>query len=387
MSRKTLLIKLKEYRFDDAKPVLTPPWGLWSIRANAKDITVVDENLPGHIGNYFYDLIGFSLSYASQERNFPELRSRCHAKHFLVGGPHGGTLNVPHHEPVRGPGEDYFLGYHIEFEALAFPEPAEKDMLPYWSAGAPFGEVPADVRWLPLETSRGCPYACNFCGMPDFWGHWSARSPEVLEDHVYYMSERLGVKHFIILDDNISLRKSRFLAIIEMFNKHGLTWSAPNGIYARALLDPDVSEALRDSTCTALSFPFECATAHSAELMNLGKKHLNVSEAIALLARFFGSTIRLTGFFVIGYPGETEEDVKRTLAMANILPLHERYIYFATPYPGTRLANHAKGYLVESPYPATYKNPVIDTAELPKEKLLELWSEDRKRALKRKENR
>jgi radical SAM superfamily enzyme YgiQ (UPF0313 family) len=140
------------------------------------------------------------------------------------------------------------------------------------------------------------------------------------------------------------------------------------------------------STCWSLSLPFETGSESSASLMKLGRKWLFFEEAELLVNDLNIMGIETTGFFVIGYAGETEEDVKRTLAYANALPLRNRHIYLAAPYKGTELYRTClkNNWLIDGP--ATYRSALIDTPFLSSKRLLSLFNEDREAALQRKKS-
>jgi hypothetical protein len=374
---KTLLVRLPDFPTDGAKRVVTPPIGLWSIRENCPDVEVLDLNVSP-IKPLDADILGLSLHFPSQERFLPVVRALIPLSQKTVyGGPHGGLMYRNQGLSHYGDGESYFEGKPVDFASLRMPSFTEEEIERYWKYKAPFGQTETS-RWLPIETSRGCTHGCHFCAMPKFWQGWKARPVEVIDDYLSWCDRRRDIQELIILDDNISLEKDRFIHLMEVFARYGMTWSAPNGIYARTLLDEEVLDALSKSTCMGLSLALETGSTKTAGLMNLGKKYLQHHEASYLVRRLKAMTIHLTGFFIIGYPGEDEWDVKKTLAFANSLPLDERYIYFATPYEGTRLGD-AIGVSA-----TTYKQPAIATEHLSRDRLLELWQADHDYALQRR---
>jgi radical SAM superfamily enzyme YgiQ (UPF0313 family) len=378
------LIRLPDNPTDGAKRTLTPPIGLWSIR----EITfchVIDLNVSEMQG-IEDDIVGYSLSYPSQESSLDLVRSYVRAKREVLGGPHGGLMEVPGMISHYGPGESFFAKGYSDFEFTPYPQFSPEDILPYWDEKRPFGLQSKTDRWMPVEFSRGCHGACGYCAMPKFWGSWQDKDLDIIDDYLGYLRYAIGVEEIIVLDDNIAFNMDYFMAVMRKLATDGFQWSAPNGIYAEALMETDVLKALQFSRCTALSLPFETGCGASARLMGLGRKFFPFTKANVLVNRLRDIGIRTTGFFIIGYPGETERDVKETLAYANALALDERHIYFATPYRGTRLYDLCveKHYIESHEKTATYKTPVISTPWLSRERLFELWREDRNAALQRK---
>ena len=246
-------------------------------------------------------------------------------------------MTLPGIKSIHGAGEDWLAGKHVSLDSIPLPFFFSSEMNPYWKRNHPFAACELHGKWMPVETSRGCPNACGFCTVSDLWGKWEGRDLDRLEAYFHQYLHYLRVETIIILDDNIMARIEHFLGVCELLKKYGFYWTLSNGAFNRHLLRHDVLEALKNSRCLFMSLPFEAGNERSASLMNLGKKYLRFEEAesVALSLRSLG--IHTAGQFIIGYPGETEDDVKATLAYANALPLDERHIHIAMPLPGTSM--------------------------------------------------
>jgi len=99
--------------------------------------------------------------------------------------------------------------------------------------------------------------------------------------------------------------------------------------------------------------------------------------------------IMTCGFFIIGNPGETKEDINETLEYANELPLDQRNIYIATPYPGTDLFDFCvkKGYINidENFYDSLlYTKGLINTEFISAKEIEEIKYKDRIQAIQKK---
>lgn len=388
-----ILLKLPENPHALMKQTYVPPLGLWSMRENSSEpIHVIDAHLLGgeEADRQISKLegertLGISAQFSTQDEALREAIEKYRDRfRIIVGGPYGSTTRYKGTLSVPGWGERYLNLKIITFSDVKPPLFTEKEILPYWMLRAPHGLHHVPDRWMNIETSRGCVFECGFCDMPRFWGRWDVRPLDQLKEYFSWLKTSLGIEELFIEDDNVNLSKDRFIDIIGLLKDLNLWWSCPNGIYARNLLDSKVLHALEKSTCWGLSLPFETGSLGTSGLMKLGKKWLNPREAELLVLDLRVMGISTTGFFIIGYPGENEDDVKKTLDFANSLDLDEKYIYLAAPYPGTEIYETCKrnGWLLEGT--PTYRTAIINTPFLDADRLIQLFSEDRAGALRRK---
>ena len=415
-TNRILLVNLKEPFDKKQVPVYVPPIGLWSMRSVAHAFTknkvdICDEHIGDCAESFLttdYDIIGISAKFSIQHKEYIRVAKTAwwygkkmkwaqfstNKSLIVSGGFHASAVEKPKYVDyvIKGDGEKFILGYkndYYDFDDYPHPEFSMYEMHRYWNKKAPHDLESKTDRWMPIETSRGCNKRCNFCGVPNFWGNWRPHSVEWMERYVKYIKER-GIKEVFIEDYNISIDKKRFIKLIDLFKENDIYWSTPNGIQASTIRSKEVINALDKSTCWKLSLPFETGTEKGRDLMNLGSKWLPFDKAFDLVLSLNDIGIKTTGFFVIGYPGETTEDIKRTLYYANNLPLDGRHIHIAIPYPGTPLYELCKkeGYLL-SEGKKLYKdllcsNGLIETEEFNPTTMEQIRKKDRDEAIKRK---
>lgn len=395
---RVLFIKLPEPAAPVMRRTYVPPIGLWAmretIRATHQDWTVhvVDMHLGAELPPGDYDLVGISAQFSTQHALYEELaataRRRWPRATVIAGGFHASAVKAPPgvDQVIHGSGEAYFAGG--DRRRWRLPKPSYCELEDYWRLGAPHDLQSASSRWFPIETSRGCSRSCHFCGVHRYWGRWEAHCATELVAQLEHLTLRLGVEEVFVEDDNVALDRTHFEAVVQLLEEFGLRWSTPNGIDIRGMLL--LLPRLRASGCWRLSLPFETGSEHTAGLMGIGEKWLAFDDALQVVARVRDQGIEACGFFIIGYPGESLEDIERTLEYANALPLDARHIYIATPYPGTRLLEVCRrnGWLrYQEPElygRLTYTQCLVDTPDWRAEDVTAIRARDREAAIARR---
>ncbi len=201
---------------------------------------------------------------------------------------------------------------------------------------APHGAFFKNSPIAPIIITRGCPYHCTFCGGHLISGRTIRRRSV---NHVIKEIELLhgvyGIKEIHIEDDNFTLDRKY---VIEFCNKiierkWDITLACPNGVRLDTL-DENSLMLMKKAGFYSVSVGIESG---SDEVLHLMKKSLNtkkIEEKIKLI-RIVG--LDIIGFFMIGYPGETREDIKKTINFACELDLKRANFMIFKPFPGTEI--------------------------------------------------
>jgi radical SAM superfamily enzyme YgiQ (UPF0313 family) len=198
-------------------------------------------------------------------------------------------------------------------------------------------DVPAVLsmeRFTTMQTSRGCPWPCVFCDIPIFnEGKWRSRSPQHVVDEFKYLQE-LGYGSVYFVDDHFLLQPKRIEAICKGINENNITiqWGCEGRVDSVA---QHLFPAMAKAHCRTLMFGVESG---SQKILNRLKKEQTLKEVETAVTNAKQAGIEIVhGFFVVGNPDETVEDMKATFDFASTLPLDTFGFNRLCVYRGTPL--------------------------------------------------
>ncbi len=217
-----------------------------------------------------------------------------------------------------------------------------------------------------VETSRGCPFACEFCSVSRFYGR-SYRWRPVSE--VVEQVAALGQKVVFFVDDNIFGAPARARKLFEALAPLGLTWVGQSSInIARS------TELLRlaaRSGCRGLFIGLESLVPEN--LRQVGKSLINrVEDYREAISRLQGHGIGVEGAFIFGLDGDDRGVFARTVDFARRIRLAAAQFGILTPFPGTPLRERLereKRILTSAWNRYTISNVVFEPAGMPAEVL------------------
>ena len=195
---------------------------------------------------------------------------------------------------------------------------------------------------VPIITSRSCPNMCNFCSMHFVHGQKIRyRSPENVVEEMKMYIDNYGLNYFNISDDNLNLDKKRVLKLMHLIVKENLNiqFSTENGVYINSL-DEEVLDAMSSAGLARLHLAFETGSDYMrTEVIGKNLYNKKIEELKNILLKDKYSHIYLYGYFVIGFPEETKETLSQTYQLITSFPLDNYSLFYAIPFPGTRLYN------------------------------------------------
>jgi radical SAM superfamily enzyme YgiQ (UPF0313 family) len=239
-------------------------------------------------------------------------------------------------------------GYMQETELSSLPFPAW-DLFPlenYWKLG--FAHGPLSTRkYLPLLTSRGCPYPCGFCVVPATNSQkWRARTAANVVDEIDHFVKTLDVHEFHIEDLDPTISDPRIREICEEMIRRDLriTWKIAAGTKVETMRSEETIDLMARAGCRYISISPETG---SPRLLRLMRKPFDLDHAVRMVKRMSADGIRSQACFVLGYPGETDEDLQMTWNLVKDLTrvgVDEIALFIITPVPGSSIHEQFSGY-------------------------------------------
>jgi anaerobic magnesium-protoporphyrin IX monomethyl ester cyclase len=198
---------------------------------------------------------------------------------------------------------------------------------------APFNMRPATF----VITSRGCPCNCRFCSIKSVWGRtWRCHSPKRVVDEIEQVVRDYGVGEIHFVDDNISTKIERLVAICDelLRRKLDIKWATPNGIAIWTLTNEALNR-MKKSGCYRLTFGIE--TACEATRKYIRKQHASMEKMKQIIAYANRLGIWTISTFILGFPQETREDIEETVGFALKSDLDFAFFFLPMPFPNTDL--------------------------------------------------
>ena len=384
---KVLLIKSS---IQDEKYIqYNPPLGLMYIASTLKeagnhDVKIIDlrfelkniNKVINEIKLYSPDIIGFSAFNQEADlvhRLSPIMKNEITScKLIIVGGPYGTSLpdEVLNDDSINiaviGEGESTMASivslveqnnlsdiYSIDGigfmknnsvrlnKPVSFIENVDKLPFPDWDlidiskyAIAPrLGNIRKN-RYMPIFTSRACPYKCMYCHNI-FGKGFRSRNPENVIEEMKILVHNYGIKEFEIIDDIFNLDYQRALNICELIIKNNLNVKIafPNGLRCD-LLDENLIKKLKEAGTYFLGISVETASPRMQQYIH---KNLNLDKVKSTIDLAHKYKIFTVGYFMLGFPTETKPEMLQTINYACDSKLNYATFFSVSPFKGTEL--------------------------------------------------
>lgn len=217
-----------------------------------------------------------------------------------------------------------------DLNKLPFPSIELLPMEKYFS-------LTVDEKFVPMITTRGCTYSCDFCS-PNYLGPYRERSKEnVVKEIEKYVKER-KIQEIIFFDENFTYNKERTIEICKsIINKElKFDWNIRTRIDN---LDEEILYFLKKAGCKSLHVGVESGVDWILKEMNKNVTTKQIRSKLELIKKY-GFQVR--GYFMLGYPEENFIHTLKTVFFPISLPLDWVSFSITTANPGTELYNYFK---------------------------------------------
>jgi radical SAM superfamily enzyme YgiQ (UPF0313 family) len=307
------------------------------------DITVVDEEIGEIDFSLDFDLIGISCMTATANRGY-QLSDmyRQRGSKVVLGGIHPTILPqeaIQHADAVViGEAEGCWADVINDFRKgklkkfYCSPEP---DLSKYPSPRRNLHIDKALFNCVGLLTTRGCPYACEFCSVTDFYGRKIRHRPVsmVVEDIKQSRS-----KAFLILDDNVAGHPEYSRELFEALIPLGIRWVGQSSISLAK--DKKMMKLCRSSGCVGLLFGLESVS--PSTLMGIKKTFKSIEETEEAIKIIQDNGIAFHPSIILGFDTDTKAIFDDTLEFLARTRLPTMDLHVLTPHPGTRVHQRFK---------------------------------------------
>ncbi len=292
---------------------------------------IIESDFLSKNNIHYVGIYANTICYSSTLKMFYNLQKKREKKEWLgkiiVGGPHTsvGYNEIPEFVDhiVIGEGEISLpeiledvtkerIVYGKKVQDLnSLPSPAWEEFIfrPYtwrhnWSKVYPL---------YTMNTSRGCPFNCQFCSVKSIWGktYRYMTAERILED-ILFLIKYYGAKGIYFREDHFTLNKKRTIEFCELLLEKGIKidWFCETRV--DQLGDYEYQKLMKDAGCKVFYIGVESG---SQRMLDFYQKGETVEQFINAFDKAKKVGIKTYASFIVGFPTETEEDKKETLML------------------------------------------------------------------------
>jgi|TARA_Y100000034_G_C6900867_1_gene416660 radical SAM superfamily enzyme YgiQ (UPF0313 family) len=194
--------------------------------------------------------------------------------------------------------------------------------------------VPPNVKLNSILATRGCPFNCIFCH--NSWRGLPVRinSAKHIIEEMKELERKYGTEAVFFMDDDFLISKKRTIEFCKLYKREKLKiiW----GIQSRVtVIDKDILKKLKEANCKQITFGLESGNQRILSMLKNNRTTIEENKNAIKLVKEAG--ILACGSFMIGNPGETEEEIEQTKRFIVDNDLDGFGVSVTTPFPGTKL--------------------------------------------------
>ena len=211
------------------------------------------------------------------------------------------------------------------------PPPAY-DMLPelkthYWPLFNNVDRYPA----LSVLNSRGCHGKCKFCDRGTFGNRVTRHSPEYVVTLLKYLRDEHGIRYFVFDDDNFASNRDYLWELTGLMRGEGFPFTCESRV---DMVNPEMLGWLKRAGCRRIMYGIESGCQRMLDAMGKG---INLHQIRSAVAATKAAGIKTFGYFMLGFPGETEDSMWETVEFIRELKLFDVGVQPFAPMVGSSI--------------------------------------------------
>ncbi|MDX9786963.1 MAG: radical SAM protein [Desulfobacterales bacterium] len=194
------------------------------------------------------------------------------------------------------------------------------------------------INYIPLLTSRGCPFDCAYCASKMLYTGYDTRSPDSVAREIDYWHTRFGVKNFAFYDDALLVNAEKHA--IPLFEKiialgHPLSFHTPNAVHIRGITSK-IAHLMAYAGFKTIRLGLETYRDATRENLDHKTSATEFHQAVYHLMEAGFSKEQVGAYLLVGLPDQDTAEIEASIQMVHktgISPIPAHY----TPIPHTRL--------------------------------------------------
>lgn len=185
--------------------------------------------------------------------------------------------------------------------------------------------------YIPIATSRGCPFGCRFCSVIQMFGRaYRFKSMDRVMEEIREAASRKA--HVFFVDDNFAANKERTKTLLRRILAEGITmeWSAQ--VRTDVAKDAELLSLMAQAGCFMVFVGFESINPNT---LSLYQKHQDLDDITDCIRKLREVSIRIHGMFVLGGDTDDISTIRSTKKFAKRLQINSIQFMMLTPLPGT----------------------------------------------------
>jgi radical SAM superfamily enzyme YgiQ (UPF0313 family) len=244
-------------------------------------------------------------------------------------GPDSKRITNPEREKIK------------DLKVLPFPDREAIDLQLYLDAW----KQKHGTNAISISTMRGCPYTCKWCSRAVYGLSYRRRSPELVVAEMKWIRQRYNPDSLWFVDDVFTISHKWLEAFVAELKKESFT--IPFECITRAdRMNEQVVELLRQSGCFRVWIGAESGSQAVIDAMD---RRVQVQQVRDMIVLAKANGIQAGTFIMLGYPGETQADIKETIRHLQVSQPDYYTITLAYPIKGTELYAEVEDQLLNHP--------------------------------------